>query len=100
MQWVEHGRPIDRFEGVYRRGKREGFGRYDWPTGDRFEGTYADDLPNGRGSVTIDGCRIKKGASWYVFPNGTANHNSVAAAWSGCRDWDTDAALSLGDASG
>src|SRR5215831_5821556 len=45
VQWFEHGRPIDRFEGVYRRGKREGFGRYDWPTGDRFEGTYADDLP-------------------------------------------------------
>jgi hypothetical protein len=55
VQWVEHGRPIDRFEGVYRRGKREGFGRYDWPTGDRFEGTYTDDLPNGRGTVTIDG---------------------------------------------
>jgi hypothetical protein len=33
VQWFEHGRPIDRFEGVYRRGKREGFGRYDWPTG-------------------------------------------------------------------
>ena len=47
--------PIDRFEGVYRRGKREGFGRYDWPTGERFEGTYADDLPNGRGTATIDG---------------------------------------------
>jgi len=25
------------------------------PTGDRFEGTYADDLPNGRGTATIDG---------------------------------------------
>ena len=55
VQWFEHGRPIDRFEGVYRRGKREGFGRYDWPTGERFEGTYADDLPTGRGTVTIDG---------------------------------------------
>ena len=55
VQWFEHGRLIDRFEGVYRGGKREGFGRYDWPTGDRFEGTYADDLPNGRGTVTIDG---------------------------------------------
>ena len=55
VQWFEHGRPIDRFEGTYRRGKRQGFGRYDWPTGERFEGTYADDLPNGRGTVTIDG---------------------------------------------
>jgi MORN repeat len=51
VQWFEHGRPIDRFEGVYRRGKREGFGRYDWPTGERFEGTYADDLPTGRGAL-------------------------------------------------
>ena len=55
VQWFEHGRPIDRFEGVYRRGKREGFCRYDWPTGERFEGPYADDLPSGRGSVTVDG---------------------------------------------
>jgi hypothetical protein len=55
VQWFEHGRPIDRFEGVYRRGKREGSGRYDWPTGERFEGTYANDLPNGRGIVTVDG---------------------------------------------
>ena len=53
-----------------------------------------------RGAVTINGCRIKKGASSYVFPDGTGNHNSVAASWSGCRDWDTDAPLSLGDASG
>jgi hypothetical protein len=52
------------------------------------------------GAVTIDGCRIKKGAASYIFPNGTANHHSVAAAWSGCRDWDTNAPLSLGDASG
>jgi len=49
------------------------------------------------GAVTIDGCRIKKGASYYVFPKGTANHNSVAASWSGCRDWDTGAPLNLDD---
>ena len=29
----EPGRPIDRFEAVYRLGKCEGFGRYDWPSG-------------------------------------------------------------------
>jgi len=49
------------------------------------------------GAVTIDGCRIKKGASYYVFPKGTANHNSVAASWSGCRDWDSGAPLNLDD---
>src|SRR5262249_3461602 len=28
VQWYEHGRPIDRFEGAFRRGKRAGLGRY------------------------------------------------------------------------
>jgi hypothetical protein len=55
VQWYEHGRPIDRFEGVFRRGKREGFGRYDWPAGQRYLGSYQADLPNGQGTVTIDG---------------------------------------------
>jgi hypothetical protein len=55
VQWYEHGRPIDRFEGVFRRGKREGFGRYDWPAGQRYQGIYTADLPNGQGTVTIDG---------------------------------------------
>ena len=55
VQWFEHGRPIDRFEGTFRRGKREGTGHYDWPTGERFDGSYAADLPHGPGSVTIDG---------------------------------------------
>jgi len=54
-QWYEHGRPIDRFEGVFRRGKREGFGRYDWPAGQRYQGSYEADLPNGQGTLTIDG---------------------------------------------
>jgi hypothetical protein len=56
------------------------------------------DTPHG--AVTVSGCRIEKGNASYVFPNGTGNHNSVAATWTGCRDWDTDAPLSLGDASG
>jgi hypothetical protein len=55
VQWFEHGRPIDRFEGTFRHGKREGFGRYAWPTGELFEGSYANDLPSGQGTVTIDG---------------------------------------------
>ena len=55
VQWFEHGRPIDRFEGVFEHGKRKGFGRYYWPAGQRFEGYYDDDLPNGQGTITIDG---------------------------------------------
>jgi hypothetical protein len=55
IQWFEHGRPIDRFQGSYRRDKREGFGHYEWPMGQSFQGTYEADLPNGRGTVTISG---------------------------------------------
>ena len=55
VQWYEHGRPIDRFEGVFRRGKREGVGRYDWPAGQRYQGSYEADVPNGQGTVIIDG---------------------------------------------
>jgi hypothetical protein len=58
VQWFEHGRPIDRFEGVFERGRRKGFGRYYWPAGQRFEGYYGADLPNGRGTVTIDGVSL------------------------------------------
>jgi hypothetical protein len=54
VQWYEHGRPIDRFEGVFERGKRVGIGRYDWPAGQSYQGNYVADLPSGQGTVTID----------------------------------------------
>jgi len=53
-QWSEHGRPIDRFEGTYRNGKREGRGQYSWNETVRFEGSYADDVPQGQGVLRID----------------------------------------------
>jgi hypothetical protein len=52
------------------------------------------------GSVSITGCRIEMGEASYVYPNGTGNHDSVAASWSGCRDWDTNEALTLEAESG
>jgi hypothetical protein len=54
LQWFEHGRPIDRFEGAFERDRRQGFGRYSWTAHDRFEGHYDADLPNGPGTITID----------------------------------------------
>lgn len=57
-QWTEHGEPIDRFEGSYRQGRREGPGRYSWNANDLFEGTYARDLPNGFGAVTVSGTTL------------------------------------------
>lgn len=55
VQWYEHGLPIDRFEGTFRNGKREGFGRYAWTAETSFEGQYANDLPNGFGTATVRG---------------------------------------------
>src|SRR6476619_5155597 len=55
VQWFEHGQPIDRFEGSYRDGKREGFGRYAWNPETVFEGKYVNDLPNGFGTARVLG---------------------------------------------
>jgi hypothetical protein len=55
VQWTEHGQPIDRFEGTYRNGRREGFGRYAWNATDRFEGNYVNDVPQGFGTAEIAG---------------------------------------------
>lgn len=54
-QWTEHGRPVDRFTGSYRNGKREGEGHYVWNDAVRFDGRYANDLPHGYGVVQIEG---------------------------------------------
>jgi hypothetical protein len=54
-QWFEHGRPIDRFIGTYVNGKREGEGHYQWNDTVRFNGLYANDLPQGYGVVEIEG---------------------------------------------
>jgi hypothetical protein len=53
-QWYEHGRPIDRFVGTYRNGKREGPGDYVWNESVRFQGSYANDVPQGQGVIRID----------------------------------------------
>lgn len=54
-QWFEHGRPIDRFIGTYRNGKREGEGHYVWNETMRFDGRYAGNMPQGPGALKIDG---------------------------------------------
>lgn len=58
VQWTEHGQPIDRFEGTYRNGRREGPGRYVWNESSRFDGSYRRDLPNGFGTVTVNGTTL------------------------------------------
>jgi hypothetical protein len=55
VQWFEHGQAIDRFEGTYSEGKREGFGRYQWNETDRYEGRYANDVPDGFGTAVLAG---------------------------------------------
>jgi hypothetical protein len=54
-QWYEHGRPIDRFVGTYHNGKREGEGHYTWNENVRFDGNYANDVPQGYGIARIEG---------------------------------------------
>ena len=55
VQWFEHGLPIDRFEGTYRAGKREGQGRYEWNDTERFIGSYVENVPHGFGTITVAG---------------------------------------------
>jgi len=55
VQWSEHGQAVDRFEGTFRNGKREGFGRYVWTPEASFEGQYANDVPHGFGTATLLG---------------------------------------------
>jgi len=55
VQWTEHGQAIDRFEGTFRNGKREGFGRYIWTPEASYEGHYANDVPDGFGTATLLG---------------------------------------------
>ena len=55
MQWFEHGRPIDRFEGSFVAGRRQGRGRYVWNESDWYEGPYEDNLPHGSGTAHIAG---------------------------------------------
>jgi hypothetical protein len=59
LQWLEHGRPIDRFEGSYSRNERAGFGRYRWTDLDAYEGHYVAGLPQGAGTVYISGTPSK-----------------------------------------
>lgn len=55
VQWYEHGHAIDRFEGTFRNDKREGYGRYVWTPGVSYDGLYANDVPEGFGTVTLLG---------------------------------------------
>jgi hypothetical protein len=55
VQWTEHGQAIDRFEGTFRNGKRDGFGRYVWAPGVSYDGLYTNDVPHGFGTVSLPG---------------------------------------------
>jgi hypothetical protein len=55
MQWFEHGRPIDRFEGTYVAGQRQGPGRYRWNEREWFDGVYEGGVPDGPGTAHFAG---------------------------------------------
>jgi hypothetical protein len=85
VQWFEHGQAIDRFEGTFRNGKREGFGRYVWNTEASFEGSYLNDLPHGFGTARLLGETFA--GNW---KNGCFNQGSrvlaIGVARSSCAD--------------
>jgi hypothetical protein len=89
VQWFEHGQAIDRFEGTYRSGKREGFGRYQWNATDLYEGHYTNDVPDGFGTAVLqgqtfagdwkNGCLSKSGRTVAIgVPRTSCNGASVA----------------------
>jgi hypothetical protein len=54
VQWFEHGLPIDRFEGAFSAGKREGRGRYEWNNDINYVGSYRDGVPDGQGTLKLE----------------------------------------------
>jgi len=71
VQWYEHGRPIDRFEGTFVAGRRYGPGRYRWHDSDWYVGYYEDDLPNGLGTANIAGESLSGQWQAGCFQHGT-----------------------------
>jgi hypothetical protein len=55
VQWFEHGSAIDRFEGTFVAGRRQGYGHYAWNSSDWYTGFYLDDRPHGSGTAHIGG---------------------------------------------
>lgn len=99
VQWFEHGRPIDRFEGTFVTGRREGFGKYTWNEADWFAGSYKDDLPDGPGTAHLAG-EVFTG-HWHrgcLVKNGRAV--AIGVARKSCDAADSAPSASLEGASG
>jgi len=75
VQWYEHGQVIDHFEGTFRNGKREGFGRYVWTPEASYEGQYANGVPSGFGTATLLGESFSG-----IWQNGCFNKGSRVVA--------------------
>ena len=78
-QWFEHGRPIDRFIGAFRNGKRDGEGHYIWNPNVRFDGNYANDVPQGYAS------RVLKTKFWPANGTRAASVRAGRSQPSACR---------------
>lgn len=53
LQWYRAGKPGDRYEGEYHRGRMEGRGILTWENGDRYDGEYSANIQQGRGVFTF-----------------------------------------------
>ena len=54
-------RPELGYWGEWKNGKRNGFGKYNWEDGQRFEGYWKDDLRSGEGVLYFDNNQKLKG---------------------------------------
>ena len=70
----------DRYEGEWKDDKRNGQGKYFWPSGNRYEGEFKDDKISGQGKLFLpDGRRYEgefkdekmSGQGKYFWPDGT-----------------------------
>ncbi|HTR85148.1 MAG TPA: hypothetical protein VMI56_11775 [Reyranella sp.] len=76
LQWLQEGRPTDRYQGEIRDGMMDGRGTYLWADGDRYVGQFHANLRNGRGVMSfVNGDRYD-GDYRDGRPNGQGTHRT------------------------
>ena len=78
---IEQSFECDKYIGTLKNGKKSGYGKLIYKTGDIFEGEFDNDMRNGKGKmiyskydITLDGTWIndkKVGKGIFTWPNGS-----------------------------
>jgi hypothetical protein len=80
LTWLKGGKPHERDEGDWRRGRQMGEGQQTWPGG-QYKGQLSDGLPHGRGILTVGEARYEG-----AFLNGRPSGAGVLTNASGVYD--------------